>query len=66
MEKNAMLVPLLASVGVGAATYYTMTKNNQSLGQTMQQMVPLVSQMGGSSRNSGSSDKQTLGPYGMS
>lgn len=59
MEKNAMWVPLLASVGVGAATYYTMTKNNQSIGQTMQKVVPFVSQMS-------VNDKQTLGPYGMS
>ena len=59
MGRNDMWVPLLASVGVGAATYYTMTKNNQSIGQTMQQVVPFVSQMS-------TNDKQTLGPYGMS
>lgn len=65
MEKNPMLVPLLASVGIGAATYYTMTKNNQSLGQTVQNAVPFVTQM--TKSNSGNSnDKQTLGPYGMS
>ncbi|WP_404453746.1 hypothetical protein LG329_04180 [Virgibacillus necropolis] len=69
MEKNAMLVPLLASVGIGAATYYTMTKNNQSLGQTMQQTIPFVTQMGsggGGGSSSGNSDTQTLGPHGMS
>lgn len=59
MGKNDMWVPLIASVGVGAATYYTMTKNNQSIGQTMQKVVPFVTQMS-------ASDKQTLGPYGMS
>ncbi|MFC4556750.1 hypothetical protein ACFO3D_00830 [Virgibacillus kekensis] len=47
MQKNQMWLPVLASVGVGAATYYTMTKNNQNLGQTMQKMVPFVAQMGG-------------------
>ncbi|WP_172840428.1 hypothetical protein [Virgibacillus phasianinus] len=62
-----MWVPLLASVGVGAATYYTMTKNNQSLGQTMQQVVPLVSQMsntnggsGGNSSNSSNSNNSAI------
>ncbi|WP_174614089.1 hypothetical protein [Virgibacillus ihumii] len=45
MQKNQMWLPLIASVGVGAATYYTMTKNNQNLGQTMQKMVPFVTQM---------------------
>ncbi|MFZ3579826.1 hypothetical protein [Virgibacillus sp. DJP39] len=61
MDKNAMWVPLLASVGVGAATYYTMTKNNQSLGQTMQKMVPFVTQMGGSQQQgSGSSSNNGM------
>lgn len=59
-----MWIPLLASVGVGAATYYTMTKNNQNFGQAMEKMIPLVSQMGGSSQNESNSGK--LGPYGMS
>ncbi|GGB61276.1 hypothetical protein F3157_19215 [Virgibacillus dakarensis] len=46
MQKNGMWIPLIASVGVGAATFYSMTKNNQGLGQTMEKMVPFVSQMG--------------------
>lgn len=45
MQKNGMWLPVIASIGVGAATYYSMTKNNQNIGQTMQNMVPLVSQM---------------------
>ncbi|MFD2630469.1 hypothetical protein [Oceanobacillus kapialis] len=64
MQKNGMWIPLLASVGVGAATYYTMTKNNQNFGQAMEKMIPLVSQMGGSNQNKSNSGK--LGPYGMS
>lgn len=47
MQKNGIWMPLIASVGVGAATFYTMTSNNQNFGQTMQQMIPLVAQMGG-------------------
>ncbi|MEC5421875.1 hypothetical protein QGM71_00015 [Virgibacillus sp. C22-A2] len=52
MQRNGMWLPLIASVGVGAATYYTMTKNNQSIGQTMQKMIPFVSQMNGNGGNS--------------
>ncbi|GAB3065612.1 hypothetical protein [Virgibacillus ainsalahensis] len=62
MQRNGMWLPIIASIGVGAATYYSMTKNNQNLGQTMQKMVPFVSQM--NSGNSGGS--QQMGPYGMS
>ncbi|SET82403.1 hypothetical protein SAMN05216389_13319 [Oceanobacillus limi] len=47
MQKNGMWLPIIASVGVGAATYYTMTKNNQNIGQTMSKMLPFVSQMSG-------------------
>ncbi|WP_099158829.1 hypothetical protein [Virgibacillus ndiopensis] len=69
MQKNAMWLPLIASVGVGAATFYTMTKNNQGIGQTMQNMIPFVSQMGGgatgNSSNSGG-NSQKLGPNAMS
>ncbi|WP_047981539.1 hypothetical protein [Ornithinibacillus contaminans] len=61
MQKNRMWLPLIASVGVGAATYYTMTKNNQTFGQTISKIVPFVTQMGNGGGNS-----QKLGPYGMS
>lgn len=62
MQKNGMWIPLIASVGVGAATFYTMTKNNQGMGQTMQQMVPFISQMGGNqSQSSGNAGKQMGG-----
>ncbi|WP_067727036.1 hypothetical protein [Oceanobacillus damuensis] len=59
MQKNGNWLPILASVGVGAAAYYTMTRNNQNLGQTVQKMMPFLTGGGGS--NSGS-----MGPYGMS
>ncbi|WP_218144019.1 hypothetical protein [Lentibacillus persicus] len=44
-NNNSMWLPLIASVGVGAATYYSMTRNNQNFGQAIQQAAPLVSQM---------------------
>ncbi|MFD1038191.1 hypothetical protein ACFQ3N_07165 [Virgibacillus byunsanensis] len=61
-RNNNMWIPLIASVGLGAATYYTMTKNNQSFGQTMQKMVPFVTQMGGN----GNQQQQQLGQNGLS
>lgn len=61
MQKNGAWLPILASVGVGAATYYTMTRNNQNLGQTVQKMLPFMAGTGGSNVNSGK-----MGPYGMS
>lgn len=61
MEKNSMWIPLIASLGVGAATYYTMSKNNHSIGQTIEKVVPFVSNM--TSTNSGA---QQFGPHGMS
>ncbi|GAB3792192.1 hypothetical protein [Virgibacillus kimchii] len=80
MQKNGVWIPLIASVGVGAATFYSMTSNNQNLGQTMQQMIPLVSQMNGNNgggqqqsqmnnnNNAGGQQQQSqqLGPFGMS
>jgi len=38
--------PIVASIGVGAATYYTMSRKNNGIGQAIQNMIPLVSQMG--------------------
>ncbi|HEX7063540.1 MAG TPA: hypothetical protein VF199_00600, partial [Bacillales bacterium] len=45
MRQKGMWLPLMASVGIGAAAYYSMTKNGRSMGKTMQQMVPFVSSM---------------------
>jgi len=65
-NKQGIWLPLLASVGVGAATYYTMTKNNSNFGQTVQKMAPIVASMGsGNNQNEGQQSGQ-LGPFGMS
>jgi len=80
MQNNkGMWLPLIASVGVGAATYYTMTKNNSNFGQTVQKMAPIVAGMGGGGGNQPPNQNQNqnqnqslnqnsgqLGPYGMS
>jgi len=49
MQKNGIWLPLIASVGVGAAAFFTMTRNNQGIGQAIQKIVPFVSQMNGGS-----------------
>ncbi|MFC4022196.1 hypothetical protein ACFOUV_00025 [Oceanobacillus longus] len=60
-NRNGMWLPILASVGVGAATYYSMTRNNQNLGQTVQKMMPFLGGSNNSNNSSGS-----MGPFGMS
>lgn len=43
MRDQNKWVTILASVGIGAATYFTMSKNRKGLKQTMQNMIPFVS-----------------------
>lgn len=45
MQKNGVWLPLLASIGIGAAAYYTMSRKNQTIGQTIQKVMPLVASM---------------------
>lgn len=40
-----MWLSLIASVGVGAVTYYAMSKKNNSISQTIQKIAPFVSEM---------------------
>ncbi|HEU5139335.1 MAG TPA: hypothetical protein VFT51_05130 [Bacillales bacterium] len=63
MRQKGMWLPLMASVGIGAAAYYSMTKNGRSMGKTMQQMVPFVSSMsmGGSQTQTQPQPQQQLG-----
>lgn len=61
MNKNNIWIPLLASLGVGAATFYTISKNNEPIGQTIQKVVPVLSNMAG-----GTDNTNQLGPHGMS
>jgi len=61
MQRNNVWLPIIASVGVGAATYYTMTRNNQNLGQTVQKMLPFMTGGGNNAGNTGN-----MGSFGMS
>lgn len=45
MNKNNVWIPIVASIGVGAATYYAMSKNNQGIRSAIQQVLPIVSQV---------------------
>lgn len=61
LNNQSKWLPIIASVGMGAATYYTMTKNNQNIGQTVQKFAPFLSDSGGNNGKSGQ-----MGPFGMS
>ncbi len=70
-KKTELILPLLASIGVGAVTFYSMSKNNNSLAKTAQEVAPILSTMtdqstSSSNQQSAQQDAQTLGPHGMS
>lgn len=64
MEKNSIWLPLVASVGIGAATFYSMTNQQQNVGQALQQAAPFFSSK--QKPASGNKETETLGPFGMS
>ncbi|PLS18204.1 hypothetical protein CVD28_07900 [Bacillus sp. M6-12] len=45
-QQQQIWFPLLASVGIGAAAFYSMTKG-QGMAQTLQKFIPLATGMGG-------------------
>lgn len=67
MKKTDLILPLLASIGVGAATFYTMSKNDNSMSKTVENIAPMLSNLADSSTNEQEkSEVETLGPHGMS
>ncbi len=52
MQKNNMWIPLITSVGVGAATFYTLSKNNHGMEATLQKVMPFLTQMTGNDQQS--------------
>lgn len=64
MKKSDLIVPLLTSLGIGAATFYTMSKNNNSVSKTVENVAPILSNLNDDS--SQHDEKETLGPHGMS
>lgn len=64
LNKSNMWLPILASIGVGAATFYTMSKGNAPISKAMQTVAPMLSNMTNNSNdNSGTGQ---LGQHGMS
>lgn len=60
--ENKRWIPLLTSIGVGAATYYTMAKRKQKLSHAIQNIVPFVSsQLANSNANSSKNESNKLG-----
>lgn len=45
-QQQQIWFPLVASIGIGAAAFYSMTRG-QGTGQTLQQFIPLAAGMGG-------------------
>lgn len=70
LNKSDMWITLLASLGVGAAAYYTISKSNKPVDKALESVVPMFSNMNETNNEASSSvqesEKQTLGPYGMS
>lgn len=62
MPKNNVWLPIVASIGVGAATYYSLSKNGHTIGQTLQKVIPFVNNMS----QTNDSNNNPLGTHGMS
>lgn len=66
LKKSELILPLLASIGVGAATFYTMSKNNGSISKTVENVAPLLSNLSNESNQNKNSESGSLGQHGMS
>lgn len=64
LKKSDMWLTILASVGVGAATYFTMSKNNSTLSKVMENAAPILSDMTNQQEEQDQTGK--LGQHGMS
>lgn len=45
MNKSNVWLPLLASLGVGVATFYTMSKSNRPLDKATETIPPILSSL---------------------
>lgn len=66
-----MWIALLASVGVGAAAYYTISKSNNPINKAVESVAPMLTGMTNMNNNhhhqpSQDQSQQQLGPFGMS
>lgn len=66
-----MWIALLASVGVGAAAYYTISKSNNPINKAVESVAPMLTGMTNMNNNNHhqspqDQSQQQLGPFGMS
>lgn len=67
MKKSDLILPIIASIGVGAVTFFTMSKNNNSVSKTMENVAPMISNLSSeSSEQQDENNHNSLGPHGMS
>jgi len=60
LQQKKIWLPLLTSVGIGAVAFYSMTKNNKGIGQTLSQMAPFIPMKNQSSQQSTTEAEHTL------
>lgn len=65
-----MWIAIAASLGVGAATFYSMSKSQKPLDKAVENVTPVLTNMTGNNEsqqsNQKSSTTETMGPFGMS
>ncbi len=64
-----MWLTVLASIGVGAAAYYTISKSDKPMSKAIESVTPMLSGMTnnkGDSYENDSNNTGLLGPHGMS
>jgi hypothetical protein len=66
VKKSDLILPLLASIGVGAATFYTMSKNNGNIAKTVENVAPMLSNLTNTSSSNENNHTGQLGQHGMS
>jgi len=45
MQKSDIWLPLIASIGVGAATFYTMSRSDKPISKAVENVSPILSNM---------------------
>lgn len=72
MNKSDMWLTLLASIGVGAAAYYSISKSNKPIEKAIENITPMLTNTQASAQKSTHSMSNhyerdtTMGPHGMS
>ena len=51
MKINDIWLPLIASIGVGAATFYTMSKSDKPMSKAVENVSPMLSNLTSTQNN---------------